>query len=168
MSEVDESLLGHRSDLAAARWRYEGAARHHTHKGWRCTLALAVTLLFTLSALFTVFLRWNSALKTAETTKTDPLNLAAVREPERDLGFLLHPEDHVSREPGVRRFVWNITKATIAPDGVQKEVFLINSLSHCIQTSDLEGEPDEDRSISRSHDRGSTRRHPRDRGLQSS
>ncbi|KAE9365868.1 multicopper oxidase [Stipitochalara longipes BDJ] len=46
--------------------------------------------------------------------------------PDRDPKILLHPEDHVSRGPRVRHFSWNITKATIAPDGVQKCAFLIN------------------------------------------
>ncbi|KAH8805453.1 iron transport multicopper oxidase fet3 [Xylogone sp. PMI_703] len=46
--------------------------------------------------------------------------------PERDLKWLLHPEDHVSRDPTVRHFSWNITKATRAPNGVRKDIFLIN------------------------------------------
>jgi len=32
----------------------------------------------------------------------------------------------LSREPGVRHFSWNISNVTIAPNGVEKEVFLIN------------------------------------------
>ncbi|KAN0090500.1 multicopper oxidase [Hyaloscypha variabilis] len=46
--------------------------------------------------------------------------------PERDLKVLLHPEDHVSRDPSTRQISWNITKAIITPNGVQKNVFLIN------------------------------------------
>jgi hypothetical protein len=45
---------------------------------------------------------------------------------KRDFGIFLHPEDHLSREPDVLHFSWKITKAIVAPDGVEKKVFLID------------------------------------------
>ncbi|KAH8900175.1 hypothetical protein GQ53DRAFT_869529 [Thozetella sp. PMI_491] len=48
--------------------------------------------------------------------------------PTRDLKIRLSPQKHVSREPGIQRYSWNITKETLAPNGVEKKVFLINGL----------------------------------------
>ncbi|CAK7223437.1 hypothetical protein SBRCBS47491_005205 [Sporothrix bragantina] len=38
----------------------------------------------------------------------------------------LHPKDHIHREPQTIHLSWNITKARMAPDGVYREVILIN------------------------------------------
>ncbi|KAI5459063.1 iron transport multicopper oxidase fet3 [Mariannaea sp. PMI_226] len=46
---------------------------------------------------------------------------------EADRAFHLRPEDHITREPNVQHFTWHITKGTIAPDGVEKQVFHINN-----------------------------------------
>jgi hypothetical protein len=64
---------------------------------------------------------------------------------ERDLKFLLHPQDHVSRDAGIRVFSWNITKGVRAPDGVQKDVFLINSTPNIHLPSNLRAYHDYDR-----------------------
>ncbi|KXT08711.1 hypothetical protein AC579_1573 [Pseudocercospora musae] len=43
-----------------------------------------------------------------------------------DASVNLHPEQHGSREPRTMELEWNVTKAVIRPDGVAKEVFLVN------------------------------------------
>lgn len=43
-----------------------------------------------------------------------------------DLRILLHPEDHVSRPPTTLVYDWTVTKGYRSPDGVRKEVYLIN------------------------------------------
>lgn len=43
-----------------------------------------------------------------------------------DFGLLLRPEAHIHRAPRVSKLEWNITKGERRPDGVAKQVFLIN------------------------------------------
>lgn len=38
----------------------------------------------------------------------------------------LHAEDHIFREPVAHHYTWHVTKAYRRPDGVKKEVYLIN------------------------------------------
>ncbi|RDW65066.1 hypothetical protein BP6252_10717 [Coleophoma cylindrospora] len=42
------------------------------------------------------------------------------------VGIRLHPEDHVYRKPQTRNYNWVVTSGVRSPDGVQKEVYLIN------------------------------------------
>ncbi|EXJ62675.1 hypothetical protein A1O7_03113 [Cladophialophora yegresii CBS 114405] len=42
------------------------------------------------------------------------------------IGMVLHPESHVSRPPATLCFDWRVTKAFRSPDGVRKEVYVIN------------------------------------------
>jgi hypothetical protein len=144
MSESEEALLGYNDELATTSWQQENKTRRHTWRGSKCGLAFIATLLIILSTFLILYYQWYSALKIKETQITDPF--------DRDLKLLLHPEDHLWREPSIRRFVWNITKAKIAPDGVEKDVLLINSTSTGVHSSDLEMEPDSSRSLSGSHD----------------
>jgi FtsP/CotA-like multicopper oxidase with cupredoxin domain len=46
--------------------------------------------------------------------------------PSGDLAVYLHPEDHIFRSPKTLSFDWHITKGFRLPDGVQKEVYLVN------------------------------------------
>lgn len=147
MSEIEESLLGYDDELAATRWKQENETRRYIWRGRDCGLAFAATLLIIFSTFLILYPQWHSVLKIPEKQITETLN--------RDLKLLLHPEDHVSREPSARKFVWNITKAKIAPDGVEKDVLLINSTSNGIQSRVSESESDDGRSFSRSDDRSS-------------
>ncbi|KAH0597544.1 hypothetical protein MHUMG1_04923 [Metarhizium humberi] len=52
-------------------------------------------------------------------------NLSHYGEPEDD-SFALHPEQHVFRAPHTIRLGWNITREARRPDGVLKDVYLIN------------------------------------------
>jgi hypothetical protein len=59
--------------------------------------------------------------------------LASHEEP--NLGAVLRPQDHTNREARTSHFIWNITTGIRAPDGVTKQVYLINGmhsfLFHC-------------------------------------
>jgi FtsP/CotA-like multicopper oxidase with cupredoxin domain len=44
------------------------------------------------------------------------------------LGIQLHPEDHVFRNPKTITYNWTITSEFRSPDGVKKEVYLVNDL----------------------------------------
>lgn len=129
MSETDGtiSLLGHDDELGALHWKQDIGA-DHCKKARKRALAFMVTLLFILLTIFFIlYLQWHSAFEAPGSKLAESPNLVTVPGPKRDLKFLLHPEDHVSRDSSVRHFSWIITKATIAPNGAKKEVFLINS-----------------------------------------
>ncbi|KAM4061208.1 multicopper oxidase domain-containing protein [Hirsutella rhossiliensis] len=50
----------------------------------------------------------------------------AKHENEKQIALALHPEQHVTRGPATLVFNWTITLGTRAPDGVEKEVYLVN------------------------------------------
>lgn len=132
-TEASKSLLGHDNEQAAERWKQEAEevkVRKH-HRWYLCFSVFTVTiLLIPLATLFILYLRWQSSFQVPAPIQTTPPELDAATGPQRDLKFLLHPESHVSRDPGIRHFLWNITKARIAPNGVYKDVFLINGMSY--------------------------------------
>ena len=51
--------------------------------------------------------------------------------PQDDPVIYLHPEDHIHREPQTIHLAWNITRGELAPDGVIREVILINGWFSC-------------------------------------
>jgi hypothetical protein len=143
--EGSRSLLGHEQELAKQRWVQDSATyktRIHT------SIFVFVLLTLPLTIVFVLYLQWHSFKGVPETLVTEQPQVGG---PERDLKSLLHPEDHVSRDPSIRNFSWNITKGTIAPNGVQKEVFLINGMMLHLFID----KTDNFRSISWPHDRGS-------------
>ena len=91
---------------------------------------LAIPIVF-LSVVFILHLQWNSAVKTVETTSAaaQPDGQSPIAHSRRDVTRFLNPKEHVSRDPKTMQLSWNITKAVIAPDGVRKEVYLINSMT---------------------------------------
>lgn len=141
MFEFEEWLL---QDVDDSPNRRDGNHEYFKHKPNRkCSARWKIILLFiaTLFAiLFAIFFIIYPALYSNPTTRNTelllPLETVSQEDipadtPHRDLKFTLHPEEHVSRDAGTRRFSWNITKETISPDGVQKRVFLINSEFDC-------------------------------------
>ncbi|KAJ9604007.1 hypothetical protein H2200_011529 [Cladophialophora chaetospira] len=45
---------------------------------------------------------------------------------QEDISIILRPEDHIYRQPKTLTFDWHVTKGFRSPDGVRKEVYLIN------------------------------------------
>lgn len=128
MEEADGPLLGHHVEPVTSHKDNTARRRDGAIPGW--FRFIVVVLLVLASVFFILYLQWQPATFPApeaavEDTTRPPLE---VLEPVRDLKILLHPEQHVSRRPAVRRFYWNITKSIIAPDGVEKSVFLINGM----------------------------------------
>jgi hypothetical protein len=124
-----KSLLGHDEEIVTQRWGDYNSADKFLHKGRYRILALVVTLLLLpLTTFLILYLQWHSTIESLDLTSIGNLDRVAAPKPERDLKLLLHPEDHVLRDPGIRYFSWNITKAIKSPNGVQKSVFLINSM----------------------------------------
>ncbi|KAJ9156673.1 Multicopper oxidase [Pleurostoma richardsiae] len=108
---------------------------HHDHvrkaKRWNYFQILVGSLLIVLSAFFVLFLQWHADVaitlgKQPEVPTEADTNGEIFITPQRDLKALLHPEDHVSREPRINYLSWNITSSELAPDGVVKRVLLIN------------------------------------------
>lgn len=126
MSETDRPLLDD-DELTPAPITSSRATRHHKRRAQISIRAFVVSLFIPLAIFCILYLRWNYAFKAPGTKSSEPPSPIVGEGPKRDLKWLLHPEDHISRDPGIRRYSWNITKATIAPNGVEKEVFLINS-----------------------------------------
>ncbi|KAF4120553.1 Multicopper oxidase with three cupredoxin domains [Geosmithia morbida] len=62
-------------------------------------------------------------------SSAEPQSGIEVSAPQRG-GFeiLLNPRKHRSREQGTRKYRWVVSQAIISPDGVEKEVFLINGI----------------------------------------
>ncbi|KAJ4138626.1 hypothetical protein NW768_002476 [Fusarium equiseti] len=56
------------------------------------------------------------------TTRTEP---PADGDPKQ-LAYLLHPQEHASRPPTTLVFNWTITSGLRSPDGVEKQVYLVN------------------------------------------
>lgn len=57
------------------------------------------------------------------------LGLHGLDAAEENLAIVLHPNDHVLRDPKTIHLYWNITKGYRSPDGVQKLVYLINGMT---------------------------------------
>ncbi|OJJ51726.1 hypothetical protein ASPZODRAFT_55640 [Penicilliopsis zonata CBS 506.65] len=87
---------------------------------WSHAFSLAGSLLILSTALLIVQTFW--------TGPGVPTLVAehAVSAAERRIEILLHPQDHVLRPADSLRHVWNITSGRKVPDGVAKDVFLIN------------------------------------------
>ncbi|OAA53343.1 ferro-O2-oxidoreductase [Cordyceps fumosorosea ARSEF 2679] len=47
-------------------------------------------------------------------------------DPAQEAGYILHPKDHIAREPTTLRMSWSVTRELRKPDGVEKQVYLIN------------------------------------------
>lgn len=127
MSTTEEdgskSLLGHDNELASLRWKQD---KPQNRKRIYILIFVTTLLSIPLSVFLVLYLPWNAALASIPgLTRPSDVETAGPTL-DRDLKFLLHPEDHVSRDAETRRYSWNITKAIRAPNGVKKEVFLIN------------------------------------------
>ena len=118
--ESTRSLLNQNDELPIQRCKDGVVARNFNRRRriWAITL-----LLIPLTIFLVLYRQWYAKSNGPGPNLSEHLDHA---QHGSDLKWLLHPEDHVSRDPGVRHFSWNITKATIAPNGVRKIVFRIN------------------------------------------
>ena len=124
--ENSRSLLGGDDKVPGRRWKEDIAPCNYRRRLiWAATL-----LLIPLTIIFVFYQQWNFGFESSAPGLSRHQDHAQESGNERDLKWLLHPEDHVFRASGTRRFSWNITKATIAPNGVEKNVFLINGTTN--------------------------------------
>jgi FtsP/CotA-like multicopper oxidase with cupredoxin domain len=93
---------------------------------WLKPLGLA----FALFSLVTILI--TSSTKLAYSSgRLDPLHLNTDLDEdsktlEEILGIRLHPQDHVDRAPKTITHHWKVTSGIRSPDGVKKEVYLVN------------------------------------------
>lgn len=112
----------------------EASPRLDKNRSWStATLILGLILLISSLSIFAVyhksrFVRFPGPELTGF-TEENIVHAGIHPDLKRQMTIYLHPEEHSSHEPETRYFLWNITKATVAPDGVEKEVFLINGRS---------------------------------------
>ncbi|TVY51222.1 Laccase-1 [Lachnellula cervina] len=129
VEDGSESLLLLHDQPIPKRYKQDFSYRCYKQKFRVCGLALVGGFLLLLSMVIFLFLLLRNSAFELPAWKlgehSDPITVTGPG-PERDLKFMLHPEEHVSRDPCIRKFSWNITKETIAPNGVEKNVFLIN------------------------------------------
>lgn len=137
VEDGSESLLLLHDQPIPKRYKQDFSYRRYKQKFRVCGLALVGGFLLLLSMVIFLFLLLRNSAFELPAWKlgehSDPITVTGPG-PERDLKFMLHPEEHVSRDPCIRKFSWNITKETIAPNGVEKNVFLINGTSKCPTT----------------------------------
>ncbi|KAJ2955657.1 hypothetical protein NQ176_g11386 [Zarea fungicola] len=62
-------------------------------------------------------------------TPTHTPTVADSPDSVQETGFFLNPHDHIARAPKTQRMTWNITREIRQPDGVEKEIYLINGMS---------------------------------------
>lgn len=167
MSRAEESLLNSKDDLLE---KTEGiyARRTAAQRCWQAALRVLIMIPLVLSiVLFIVYFQdVAKPLDLLAGNTTNP-QITENGEWKRNFRIFLHPEDHISREPDVLHLSWNFTKATIAPDGVEKSVYLINGKENSnrhyiynVRNSQLMYETYDNRSIPRTHNRGTIWRYP--------
>ncbi|EFX02163.1 iron transport multicopper oxidase fet3 [Grosmannia clavigera kw1407] len=130
LSEQAAPLLGveQTEDVSYNGWQEEelqdGEPLVHKRARWRWSLYVPVlTILAALAVTSTLFVLITYSpvvLRVPEATSSAPATS------DRAIKLVLHPEDHVSREAKATRLSWNITMARLAPDGVQRDVILVN------------------------------------------
>lgn len=80
-----------------------------------------ISVLFVCLLLVFVFL---TSLK--KLYSPSPLSNIRHDSPDEPLGIVLHPTSHIHRTPKTIVQSWNITSESRSPDGVEKQVYLIN------------------------------------------
>jgi len=91
---------------------------------WQLSLIFSVVVLLTLSLLSFDTLFPFSTISTIFNASQEPEQPAAGQ--HQMLGIELYPEEHVSRAPKTITHYWNITSDYRSPDGVKKQVYLVN------------------------------------------
>ncbi|CAG8977769.1 hypothetical protein HYALB_00011154 [Hymenoscyphus albidus] len=82
-------------------------------------------LLLTTFLVLTAILYYTLDLTTLSSNILTHNPFSSTPKPE-NLGAILHPDEHIYREPKTIKHVWTITKGLRSPDGVEKSVYLIN------------------------------------------
>ena len=109
----------------------QNASAERTTKYWPCSIVICPLILCILTALF--FLQQfatpdslHFVLASPKTHHGETLH-SQVHNPDLARPSIeLHPEDHVYRGPVTQHLDWVITDGYLRPDGVLKQVYLVN------------------------------------------
>jgi FtsP/CotA-like multicopper oxidase with cupredoxin domain len=92
---------------------------------WHLGLVFSVFMLITLSiSSFEALFQFLTTSRISNAAHTESASHSDGQ--KQMLGIQLHPEDHASRAPKTITHHWNITSDYRSPDGVKKEVYLVN------------------------------------------
>ncbi|CAK7218702.1 hypothetical protein SEUCBS140593_003643 [Sporothrix eucalyptigena] len=120
-NDEEQALWPPASRRPPSRWqRFTRLIR----QGITPTLTIIIAL-SVVSALYLLLINGNIPMPSYGAGSSDSVSKSHDVS-ENDLIIYLHPEDHIHREPQVIHMSWNITKARLAPDGVFRDVILIN------------------------------------------
>lgn len=92
------------------------------YQPWHWLWILAGSATVVLFTLLSFELEWGIWPTKNETSYNLPTTGSSIR----DFAITLRPDEHNDREVQTRNFSWNITSALLRPDGVSREVVLIN------------------------------------------
>ncbi|RDW88815.1 hypothetical protein BP6252_00847 [Coleophoma cylindrospora] len=96
-------------DLLLRRWRWKG-----------------LMMLFGIATLVFFFLVDTSLLRSSTRILFSKLSGSQTSQESQNVAISLHPKRHVFRDARTISHNWTVTSGIRAPDGVEKEVFLIN------------------------------------------
>lgn len=89
----------------------------------RLRLLAGIVLLLTVFGLYGAY--YSARVSSLGPSIDNDVYLASAEE-EDGLATVLHPEQHIFRDARTIRLQWNITLGQRAPDGVTKQVYLVN------------------------------------------
>ncbi|PVH75797.1 multicopper oxidase [Cadophora sp. DSE1049] len=125
-NEAIQRLVGNEESFDhQIRLRPDDLRRHGDASRWLRPLGVPFAIIFVTAIIFNSLsiLQWKPAnFFTSEATSDAPKSAG------RKLGIELHPAGHLSRQPTTITHHWNITSGIHYPDGVKKEVYLVNDL----------------------------------------
>lgn len=116
--EEDRRLLDESSAVEPRSHKYDVEAKGTTTRSNGTSLWVSLGFVFVALLLTLPFLGYMRHVKVSSETSS----------PAKQLAIPLHPELHVSRGAKKLEFHWNVTLGTMAPDGVEKQVYLVNGL----------------------------------------
>ncbi|TVY13380.1 L-ascorbate oxidase [Lachnellula arida] len=91
----------------------------------RSQLYLTTTLLL-LAILFYISIYFSTISHSLLGSSSRFGDAGSTASPPPNLAYVLNPDEHAYREPKTIRYVWNVTSDLRTPDGVTKNIYLIN------------------------------------------
>lgn len=122
--EEDRRLLDESSAVEPRSHEYDIEAKGTSARSNGTSIWVSLGFVFIAVLLTLPFLGYMRHVKVS----------SEMSSPAKQLAIPLHPEKHVSRGAKTLEFHWNVTLGTMAPDGVEKHVYLVNGLLYCACT----------------------------------
>ncbi|EFY86003.1 Multicopper oxidase family protein [Metarhizium acridum CQMa 102] len=114
--EEDRRLLDESLAVDAVSHEYDIGAKSQPGRSAASSIWTSLGFVFVVALLAMPLLGYVRHLEPA----------LAPSSPVQQLAIPLHPERHIWRSAKTLEFQWNVTLGTMAPDGVKKQVYLVN------------------------------------------